>query len=65
MKAKNINIELPNIQPISMKKYLTKMNPNVQPLLIELLSKILVYDPNKRLTAKQALNEIYFLEKLE
>ena len=27
MKAKDMSIELPTIQPISIKRYLTKMNP--------------------------------------
>jgi cyclin-dependent kinase 2 len=36
--------------------------PNLDPLGLDLLSKMLVYDPQMRVTAKQALNHEYFRE---
>lgn len=34
--------------------------PNLDPLGVDLLSKLLVYDPEKRITAKQAMSHPYF-----
>jgi serine/threonine protein kinase len=60
MKAKELTHELPAIQPISLKKYLTKLNPNVDIQLVLLLSRIFVYDPYKRITPTDALKDPYF-----
>ncbi len=39
---------------------LTKTLPNADPLALDLLSKMLAYDPNQRITAKGALAHPYF-----
>ena len=60
MKAKDPNVELPAIQPMSLKRYLTKINAKVEPALVDLLVKLLVFDPNKRLRPREALADQYF-----
>lgn len=37
--------------PIIKRKQLSKLFPHAEPLLVDLVEKILVYDPEKRLTA--------------
>lgn len=39
-----------------------KLLPNSQKQLIDLLYKLLAYDPSERITAKQALNHEYFAD---
>lgn len=41
-------------------KLLEEVLPGADPLLIDLISKMLVYDPVRRVTAAQALNHEYF-----
>ena len=53
------------LSPIGLKRFLTKVNPKVDLMLIDLLGKLLVYDPNKRLTAAEALADPYFLKREE
>ena len=52
----NITVTLPVISGIGLKKKLK----NVDPLLIDLLSKILTYNPKKRLKPFQTLEHPYF-----
>ena len=46
---------------IGINKYLTHVSPKI----IDLINKMLEYDPDKRLTAKQCLNHEYFKDLLE
>ena len=45
MGAKEPVPPVPSIEPVTLKKYLTKINAKVDPELIDLLSKVFVYDP--------------------
>jgi len=42
------------------KQELTKVIPNVEPQAIDLLAKMLAYEPHQRISAKEALNLPYF-----
>jgi serine/threonine protein kinase len=44
---------------VSLQKHLGKYYPNVDPQLVSFLGKIFVYDPTKRITAEQALQDPY------
>lgn len=46
--------------PLIKKKSLYKIFPHADPLLIDLINKLLVYSPNERLTAIEALAHPYF-----
>jgi len=62
VKAMNPNLKdfkVPAIKPHSWKKV---FKPEVDPLVIDLISKVLVYDPEKRLTPLEALLHPYFDE---
>lgn len=41
---------------MTVKKYLNKLNPFVDPLLVDLLTRLFVYDPSRRLTPAEALS---------
>ena len=45
MGAKEPVPPVPSIEPVTLKKYLTKINAKVDPELIDLLSKVFVYEP--------------------
>ena len=47
-------------QPYS---FLSKRYPNLPEDALDLLSKLLIYDPRKRITAQQALDHVYFTSK--
>lgn len=57
--AKTNNIKLPAVNPTGLAK---KFTPQTNPLAIDLLSKVLVYDPKKRLHPLEALMHPYFDE---
>ena len=50
-----------NQKGIGLNKYLAHINPKI----VDLISKMLAYDPDKRLTAKQCLNHESFKDLLE
>ena len=50
-----------NQKGIGLNKYLAHINPKI----VDLISKMLAYDPDKRLTAKQCLNHECFKDLLE
>ena len=55
----NVQTSLPSIKPLGLKK---RFKQNTDPLLIDLLSKILLYNPNKRLKPFEILAHPYFEE---
>lgn len=46
--------------PIIKRKQLSKLFPKADGKLVDLVERILVYDPEKRLTAVEALGHVYF-----
>jgi glycogen synthase kinase 3 beta len=57
--CKNARVRLPNIQPTDFKK---RFKRSTNPQAIDLLKKILCYDPNERITPLEALMHPYFDE---
>ena len=60
MSISELKFDLPKIKPIVLNKYFVKHNPNADAHLINLLTRIFVYDPTKRLTPEKALMDPYF-----
>jgi serine/threonine protein kinase len=57
--------QLPDYQPhfpIWESKSLVDLMPDIDPLAVDLLVKMLVYEPSQRISAKAALNHPYFQE---
>lgn len=57
--------QLPDYQPhfpIWESKSLVELMPEIDPLAVDLLTKMLVYEPSQRISAKAALNHPYFQE---
>eukprot|EP01122_Echinamoeba_exundans_P010274 TRINITY_DN3809_c0_g2_i1.p1 TRINITY_DN3809_c0_g2~~TRINITY_DN3809_c0_g2_i1.p1 ORF type:complete len:306 (+),score=85.05 TRINITY_DN3809_c0_g2_i1:128-1045(+) len=57
--------QLPDYQPhfpIWESKSLVELMPDIDPLAVDLLTKMLVYEPSQRISAKAALNHPYFQE---
>ncbi len=48
--------------PMIKRKSLTRIFPKADPKLIDLVNKLLVYNPNERLKAIEALSHSYFDE---
>lgn len=57
--CKNARVRLPNIQPTDFRK---RFKRGTNPEVIDLLKKILCYDPNERITPLEALMHPYFDE---
>ena len=57
--AKTSNIKLPAVNPTGLAN---KFSPQTNPQAIDLLTKVLVYDPKKRLHPLEALMHPYFDE---
>ena len=54
---------MPNIHiPRKLKDYLRSINPLIDNEALDLLDKLLVLNPNKRITATNALKHRYFKE---
>ena len=55
---------MPNIHiPRKLKDHLRSFNPLIDNEALDLLDKLLVLNPNKRITATEALEHRYFKEK--
>ncbi|GAB2226989.1 hypothetical protein Droror1_Dr00008788 [Drosera rotundifolia] len=50
-----------DVLPCSYGGNFLRMYPGADPLTIDLLKKMLTFDPSKRITTKEALNHPYFL----
>lgn len=55
-KLPNYKTTFPQFKPKGLNSYCDKLSPEG----IDLLSRMIVYDPYKRISAKQALNHPYF-----